>query len=189
MALLAWRLRRAGFAPYSISYPSVRCSFEENIQRLAAYAGRIEADQVHFVGHSLGGLVICGLFYLHPDQRPGRIVTLGTPHQGSHSVERLMQSRLGQAISSRSIRGIADGIPRQWPLPEREIGAIAGDIPLGLGLFLRGLPRPNDGAVAVAEALPDWATDRAVVHTTHAGLVVSGKAARLVEGFLVDGCF
>src|SRR5439155_5575717 len=62
MLLLAWRLRRCGFRTYRFSYRSVRKGLRENAAALRAFSDAIDASTVHFVGHSLGGIVIQAMF-------------------------------------------------------------------------------------------------------------------------------
>jgi triacylglycerol esterase/lipase EstA (alpha/beta hydrolase family) len=84
MALLRLRLAAVGYRMVQFTYPTVRLSPEKNAKDLQAFIDRrVETETLHFVAHSLGGLVIRYLFHDFPKQRPGRIVTVGTPHQGS----------------------------------------------------------------------------------------------------------
>src|SRR5438105_228706 len=82
MGLLAWRLRRAGFATRSFSYRSIGAGLHDNAVRLHDYLATVSAPTVHLVGHSLGCIVIRALFHYFPRQRPGRIVLLAPPNQG-----------------------------------------------------------------------------------------------------------
>jgi len=73
-------LESAGYQAVQFSYPSITNTPFENAMDLNAMAERLPAETVHFVGHSLGGIVIRHLFYHFPRQRPGRIVTSGPFH-------------------------------------------------------------------------------------------------------------
>ena len=64
MALLALRLRRCGFDTRVFSYPSVRTSLAENALQLSRFVARIAAPRIHFVGHSLGGLLVLQMLAL-----------------------------------------------------------------------------------------------------------------------------
>ena len=103
MFLLARRLRRHGFAVHAFSYPSARADLTANAARLARFLDALDAATVHLVGHSLGGILIRALFHFHPNRKPGRIVTLATPHGGSRvrSEERRVGKECPQLCRSR----------------------------------------------------------------------------------------
>jgi pimeloyl-ACP methyl ester carboxylesterase len=183
-------LRRAGFEVRRFRYHSVRADLVENAARLQDYLRRIDAPVIHLVGHSLGGIVIRALFHWFPDQRPGRVVTLGSPHAGSHVGALLQRYRVGRVVTGRSIAQLAHGTTQQWTMPaDREIGVIMGTRSLGLGMWIPGLAQPNDGVVSVEEA--QWPAARATLHVplAHSGMLVSMRVAGAVAGFLRDGRF
>lgn len=187
--LLARRLRRRGFTPHSFSYPSVRLDLEENAAALHAFASRLRAPAVHFVGHSLGGVVIRALFHHHPDRPPGRIVTLGSPHGGSHPGRVLSRGRLGRRVVGRSVGDLVEGVPSSWTPPDREIGLVVGLRSFGIGRLVPGLPRPNDGVVARSEAGWAAASDVLELPVPHTGMLVSAAVASQVVHFLERGRF
>jgi pimeloyl-ACP methyl ester carboxylesterase len=188
MALLRQRLRRCGFKTIQFSYPTVRCNIVQNAQRLQRFVNKIDADIIHFVGHSLGGLVIRQFFHDFPKQRSGRIVTLGTPHTGSLVAQQFNRSLLGRMILGHSLdRGLLGDIPG-WD-GSREIGVVAGNLSVGIGRVIPGLPKPNDGTVAVAETLLNGMTDHVEVHVSHTALLFSREAASQTCTFLKTGHF
>ncbi len=188
MRPLARHLRSCGFETHLFSYPSVRHSPPENAARLDAFLRRINAPVIHFVAHSLGGLVVARLLRDYPGQRPGRSVLLGSPLHGSVSARRLGRSRAGRRLLGRSIEQGLLGDGAGWPA-ERELGVIAGSLGLGAGLLLGGLGAPGDGAVTLDETQVPGATDRIVLRTSHTGLVFSPAAARQTCRFLHHGRF
>jgi pimeloyl-ACP methyl ester carboxylesterase len=187
--LLARRLRRAGFQTFRFSYPSVRQDLQANAARLHEFLVRVPGETVHLVGYSLGGLVIRALFRFHPGQRPGRVLLLGSPQQGSRAAVALSTSGFGRRLIGHSLADLNAGDPQTWKWPAREIGAIAGSLSLGLGRFVSQLSGPNDGTVLVAEAIPAVAQDRLVLHVSHAGLLFMPVVARQVAAFLRSGRF
>ncbi len=183
------RLRRAGFAAHIVRYRSVRDDLYDSAARLHRSVQGLDADAVHFVGHSLGGMVVCALFHYSPPQRPGRIVTLGSPLAGTHAGTRVARSRVGRILVGRGVLDVVAGEPRTWARPQRDFGAVAGDQPLGLAMWMGGLERPHDGVVTADEALPAWATDRCLVHHSHTGMLAAPDVARRLCQFLTTGSF
>ena len=182
-------LARLGFDSVCYSYPSVRLTLTENAGRLAQFARSLAAARIHWVGHSLGGLVILRLLERESTLPPGRVVLLGTPYSDSHSGRRLAGSAWGARALGRSMREWLDSTkPMQFP--GRELGVIAGTLSVGLGRVVApDLPAPNDGAVTVAETRLAAACDRVELPVTHTGMLLSRRVARQTGAFLRDGRF
>lgn len=183
-------MRRQGFIVHLFSYPSVRADLSANATRLAQFLDTLDADTLHLVGHSLGGILIRALFQNHPQRQPGRIVTLGTPHGGSRVAQHLSRRAFWRRATGKSIAQLLAGEPQQWAPPAREIGAICGTRSFGLGRFLyRGLPRPNDGLLTVKESAFPAAQEHLALPVSHTGMLFSREVARQVAVFLNSGRF
>jgi pimeloyl-ACP methyl ester carboxylesterase len=175
------------------AYPSVTAGIAENAAALGKYLQNVQADTVHLIGHSLGGIVILKLFedrlFGENAESPGRIVLLGSPVQGSRSAEGLARWPGGKKIMGR---GIAEEVlrrrERRWD-GARDLGVIAGDLSLGLGRLVGSLAGPNDGTVLVEETELAGATDRIVLRVSHTGMSFSAAVARQTAAFLRDGVF
>ncbi len=182
-------LARMGFDAVCYSYPSVRLTLTENANRLAQFARTLAAPTIHWVGHSLGGLVILRMLEREAALPPGRVVLLGTPYCDSHSGRALAGSALGARMLGRSVREWLD-LNKPTQFPGREIGIIAGTLSVGLGrVVARALPQPNDGAVTVAETRLAAACDSIELPVAHSGMVLSRRVARQIGAFLRDGRF
>ena len=188
MTVLARRLRRAGWTAYIFSYSSRHATVRRNAAALAAFLKGVDAPVVHFVAHSLGGLVLMQLWQDYPAQRPGRAVLLGTPYRGSHVARRISRYRWGRRLCGLSLQTALLGDGPRWP-GGRELGVIAGTAPFGMGWIGPGLPRPHDGMVAVAETAVPGQTDHINLPVTHSGMLFSAVAARQVVYFLAEGRF
>ena len=187
-----WRLRKflnaAGYDCYQFKYPSLKNSPKENAALLNDFAQSIDAKVKHFVCHSLGGLVLLHLFDQHPFQKPGRIVLLGTPVNGSAVAYRLNNTRLTRWTLGRSIENGLLGDRPVW-LKCRDLGVISGTLPLGIGLLVGGLDTPHDGTVSVEETYLGGATDAITHPASHLGLLLSRDVAIQVVTFLRAGKF
>jgi pimeloyl-ACP methyl ester carboxylesterase len=189
MAILRRRLEPRGFAVATFGYASIREGLDANAAQLADFVARLPGDTVHFVGHSLGCVVIRALLERHALDRPGRIVCLGPPFRGSITAERVARLPGGSHVLGRSMRDlVARGGFTAAP-SGREIGIIAGRMPIGMGRLLGSFAGPNDGMVTVAETRLDGAADHIVLRVAHTSLLWSREVARQTAHFLRSGKF
>ena len=188
--LLANRLQREfGFETHAFLYSAVMSSMEEITASLHSFVSSLGVPAVHFVGHSLGGLVIYRFFERYPGEPPGRVVFLGTPCLQSRAAVGAARSRFVSALMGPSV---ADELlrprERQWTFG-RPLGIVAGSQPVGLGQFLAGFDEECDGTVGVSETRLPGASDHIVLPVSHMGMLVSPRVARETGLFLRDGRF
>lgn len=185
-----------GFEAVPFSYPSVSGSMHDHVQGLREFAQSQKAERMHFVGHSLGGLVVLNLLEATADLPPGRVVLLGAPLQGSRAAQGLARWPLGKAMLGITMRQeflpIAGVEPRAtvrtWN-DRREVGVIAGSSGFGLGRFVAKLDGENDGTVMVEETQLPGARDHLVLPVTHTGMLFSSEVAKQTAAFLRTGRF
>ncbi len=200
MLPMARALRRAGFEPHVVDYPSRKHA----IGPLAddAVAPRVDAalagaDRVHFVTHSLGGVLVRAFAAGRADAgRPlpdgSRAVMLAPPHAGSEVADALadrlpFRVTLGPALGQLGT-GAASVPAALGPVRGVETGVIAGT--RALVPFGRLFSGPHDGLVSVESAhAPDGLADRAVVPKTHALMMMSPLVIGLTIRFLETGQF
>jgi pimeloyl-ACP methyl ester carboxylesterase len=189
MELMRRRVARAGYQALAYSYPSVRLTLTENAGRLVRYLHGLPASRLHLIGHSLGGLIVLRAIELATSLPPGRVVLAGTPFVESYAARRLERLPGGRTALGRSLPEWL-GAAHARPAPDREIGVIAGNLPLGLGrLIALDLPRPNDGVVSVEETRLPGMRDHIVLPVSHSGMLISRAVARQICAFLRDGTF
>jgi pimeloyl-ACP methyl ester carboxylesterase len=187
--LLRRRLQADGYRTYSFAYPTIGASLDENAAQLSEFAEALPGRRVHFVGHSLGGVLIVRLFERLGFARAGRIVCLGSPLTGTHAGRMLGAFPLGRHVAGPCIHELVEcGGCQPWG-GACDLGIIAGDIPLGFGRFLGGLEKPHDGTVSVSETRLAGATEHAVLHCTHMSMLWSPTVAEYVRRFLREGRF
>lgn len=188
LALLDKRLAEAGFVVDRFDYMSVVSSQERIVERLQQDMQRHVPDAVHLVGHSLGGLLALKACRDAAGLPPGRIVCLGSPLKGSAAARGFAGfGHGGEALLGHNRELLEHGMER-WD-GTREVGMIAGRVPIGLGAMLAHMEGEHDGTVAVAETQLPGLADHCVVETSHTGLLLSGDAAQQVVHFLQNGRF
>jgi pimeloyl-ACP methyl ester carboxylesterase len=170
-------------------YSATSSSMSEITGQLESFVRELQAPAVHFLGHSLGGLVIYRFLERFPEQPPGRVVFLGTPCVGSRAAERAgrfapIAHLMGPSVTAE----LLEAHERRW-LHSRPLGIIAGTQPLGFGRLLAAFREPNDGTIAVSETSMPGATDHRVLPVSHLGMLVSARVAREVGRFLTSGSF
>jgi pimeloyl-ACP methyl ester carboxylesterase len=186
--LLQRRLQNQGWPCVRFSYRSVMGTREANLRHLRQFVAAQPAQTIHFVAHSLGGLLLRWLFHTAPPANAGRLVTLGTPHLGSAAARQLQQRgwtwMLGNSLEL-GLLGDAPPWPAQYPL-----GSLAATRPIGVGPLLGlHLERPHDGVVQLEETKLPGASDWLSLRHSHTGLLFSAEVARQTAHFLRQGRF
>jgi len=193
MGPLASRLAAAGYAVYNVSYPSTELPPEaldgylhEQVEACCA-----QAPRVHFVTHSLGGILVRAHLARHAPANLGRVVMLAPPSQGSEIVDQLGDSALFQWALGPTAAQLGTGpesLPGRLPPPRFEVGVIAGTRsvnPLGSAM----VPGPDDGTVAVENTRFEGMTDFVTVPASHTFIMRSDAAADHAIEFLRAGRF
>lgn len=195
-ALLARRLRGAGFVVCNIGYPSWRWPIDRIVEhihaRIAPFA-KAQVGPVHCVGHSMGGLVLRAYLARHRPPNLGRVVMLGTPNGGSEIADLLYRLRLHGPILYRA--GDALRTRRQATVEQAfgsvdyPLGIIAGDRPMQAwlpGLVFRAA---NDGKVSVAATHLAGQADHLILPVAHTAMIYTRPVVDQVVHFLRDGQF
>jgi len=182
LTMLRRRIERAGYTVHLFDYASVMHDPELSIAELLKRARALRGEKIHFVGHSLGGLMALRALKQVRDLPGGRVVCLGSPLCGSQVARSVASLPGGSLLVGKSADILRDGL-RRWDGPHA-VGAIAGRLPIGLGFVLGSLGSPHDGTVSVAETRLPGLADHCVVPATHMGLVFSDEAANQTVAFL-----
>lgn len=186
MTPLAARLQAAGLRTHLFGYAGRERPLAAHAERLARFAGGI--GPAHFIGHSLGGLVILETLLRHPATAAANVVLLGTPARGNFAGRRLARLGWGRWFLGASEPLWREGRAARWTRPE-PLGVIAGTLPLGLGRLFGALPGPNDGVVRLEETELEGMRERVVLHVGHSAMLVSARVAAQVLSFLEHARF
>jgi pimeloyl-ACP methyl ester carboxylesterase len=186
MTPLAARLARAGYRCHLYDYAGRERPLAANAERLVQFARQV--GPAHFVGHSLGGLVVLEALNSDPGLAVERVALLGTPARGCLAGRRLAKFGFGRWMLGESEALWREGRAALWRRPE-QLGVIAGTVPIGLGRSFGRLPGPNDGVVCVGETHIDGMAAFAALPVCHSGMLLSARLALNVRAFLETGSF
>jgi pimeloyl-ACP methyl ester carboxylesterase len=181
--------RQFGFRVHRFRYSTVAArSMTEITGRLHSLVREL-GSPVHFVGHSLGGLIIYRFLERYPVQPWGRVVFLGTPCKPSQTALRANHIRLVARLLGRSVaQELLRSRERRWTMG-RDLGIIAGTQPVGVGRLLAHFDEECDGTVTVSETRLPGAREHILLPVSHFGMLVSARVARETGSFLRDGRF
>lgn len=193
MFLLQKRIRDAGYKAHSIEYASLQDPPDVILEKVGAQIALCCNDdrhRVHFVGHSLGGLIIRAYLDQRPLNNLGRVVLLGTPNQGSELVDIYGDSWLIKVLgpTARVLGTDVDSFPSRIGPPYYPLGIIAGTAGTN-PLTEDKLPGPDDGLVSVKSTKIDGMTDFLTVDTSHSLMRYNETVARETIHFLKKGRF
>lgn len=192
MAPLARRLEAEGFAPRNIGYPSTRHRIEE-LARIVDGDLRplAEAGPLHFVTHSLGGIVL-RYWVKELWKRPiGRVVMLAPPNQGSEVIDvfgRTPWFKWALGPAGQQLGTGASSLPSALGPVPFECGVIVGRTSINPINWLV-LPKPNDGKVSLESAKVEGMSDYLVVKTPHPLIMRSRNITNATVRFLREGRF
>lgn len=174
---LARSLRARGYRVLNWGYSS-------HTQPVAALGERLAGDvdaaagaapRVHFVGHSLGTVLIRWVLAHRPPARAGRVVMLAPPNRGARRADRVAPYVGWLLPPLADLRTTVEATARALATPEGvEVGIIAG---------------ARDRTVAVEETWLDGAAGHVLVPGGHTFIMLRRDVRRLVHGFLATGTF
>jgi pimeloyl-ACP methyl ester carboxylesterase len=190
MQMLAARLERAGYRCHTFSYMGAAWPLAVHAERLARFARDVSAryGPAHFIGHSLGGLVVMEALNAHADVAVGRVALLGTAARGCYAGRRLARRGPGRWFLGQSEELWREGRAARWSRSEA-LGVLAGSLPFGLGRLFGPLPGVNDGVVRLEETAIEGMADRVVLPVGHSAMLISARVAAQVRAFFADGKF
>ena len=190
----ARRLEAAGYEVCNIGYPSRRHDIaklvDEHVLPAIEECVSESTAPLHFVTHSLGGIVVRQLAASHPDIPIGRVVMLSPPNQGSELVDYMGGWWLFKLINGPAggqLGTAADSLPNRLGPVDFELGVITGDD--SVFYFSRLIPGDDDGKVAVARAKQAGMADFLVLPHSHSFIMRQEDVIQQTLYFLANGAF
>jgi triacylglycerol lipase len=195
MQPMADALQAAGYVVHNVDYPSRSAPVEElaalAIAPAIAACQQANASRIHFVTHSLGGILVRQYFATHALPALGRVVMLGPPNQGSEVVDRLGSWRLFNAINGPAGRQLgtdAKSLSAQLGPVTYPVGVIAGRHSINW-INSQLIPGPDDGKVSIERTRVAGMSDHLVLPCSHPFLMRDETSIRQTAHFLRHGRF
>ena len=194
MGFLARGLEQEGFEVCTVGYHSVTDKIFQIRRRVSdqiSTCAEGRHGKIHFVGHSLGGILIRDYLKSHRLENMGRVVVLGSPNAGSDAIDVISRMKISHWIGEAGLSlGTRENIyPGSDEKPVYELGVIAGVFEPLSSLNEQFLPGDDDGLVTVASTRVDGMSDFVVVEASHAGLRHNSYVERQIASFLKRGHF
>lgn len=191
-------LEAAGYDPIAWSYPSRRRRLEGHINAFQEWLANSEFEgPVHFIGHSLGGLIIRGALAQEPPVTVGRIIMIATPNRGAGIVSRYGRQPFSKFFFGLPMEDLHVNSESLINLgtPNAEIGIIAGVQPfhpfnpISYINLLHLSEAEHDGTVELDNTYLKGMTDNITVNAHHTFICDDHKVIEQSVHFLKHGKF
>lgn len=190
---MAEKLTDAGYNTVNLGYPSrdftIEILTEQAIQPALAHCDR--DDEINFVTHSLGGILVRQYLANHAIENLNRVVMLGPPNQGSEVVDKLrdvpgfhwLNGDAGLQLGTDT-----GSVPLQLGPADFDVGIIAGNKSINWILSLL-IPGDDDGKVSIERSKLPGMSDHIVMPTTHPLMMKNNAVINQVIHYLRNGEF
>jgi hypothetical protein len=187
-------LQGAGFATLNLDYASRKRTIEALVEDIHPAIAEFSesAGDLHFVTHSMGGLLARAYLARYRPRQLQRVVMLGPPNNGSEVADLLKDlapyraffGPAGQQLGTQQSELLAG-----LPLPHCAVGIIAGNRTIAPVSSFFIVPRPNDGKVSVASTKLEGMADHVVINASHSLMLLRRDTIEQTLAFLRDGRF
>jgi esterase/lipase len=196
MTFLGDYLEEQSFQVFNLDYPSTEYPIESLVTNVTEQIKQLElesAEKVHFVTHSMGGILTRLYLKENSLKNLGRVVMLSPPNQGSELTDSLQNhvnflyyfftGPAGQQLNTKT-----SSVPNQIGPMNFELGVIIGNATLN-PLYSYLIPGEDDGKVSVERAKVDGMQDFLVVPHSHTFIMNSREVKEQTVHFLKQGRF
>ena len=188
-------LRETGIETLNLDYPSrkkqIDCLADHVHPAVSNFAAKNKSS-IHFVGHSMGGLLARAYIAKYRPANLGRVVMLGTPNGGSELADRLQDFslyRLFYGPAGLQLTTHSNDMLKSLPAVDYAVGIVAGTRSVDPVASFLNLPKPNDGRVSVQNSKLTGMADHITVEVSHSGLLSHRGVIDQTIEFLQHGSF
>jgi triacylglycerol lipase len=193
MQKLATYLQKDGFDVINLSYPSTTYTIEDLTEIINKEISQrtTEDKQIHFIGYSMGGLMVRALIHKFNYKNLGKVVQLAPPNQGSEVADfvknfwpykKIFGPAGQQLITDQS------AVKHLFGEVTYELGVIAGNAtidPISSAI----IPGENDGKVAVERTKLEGMKEHIIVSASHTFFPSNKEVQKQTLYFLKNGNF
>lgn len=186
-------LVKQNYQVLNIDYPSRKHEISElaDIVRKEVASKTSEAGKVHFITHSLGGIILRYIQKHDPLPNLGRVVMLSPPNHGSEVVDKLGDLRLFEIVNGPAGKQLGtdkNGVCQKLGKVDFELGIITGDRSINWINSLM-IPGKDDGKVSTKSAKVEGMADFLIVHASHPFIMNDKTVMARCLHFLRNGSF
>lgn len=196
-------LQREGFQVVNLGYPSrehkiatlselaIGPALDACGRAQSAHADAVSPRKVHFVTHSMGGIVLRQYLSEYNIPTLGHVVMLAPPNKGNELAARANKSKLARKLIGPALAELAEGrdnVPESLNAVEFSLGVIAGTRshnPL-TNKIVRG---KDDGTVSVEATKVQGMRDHVTVPASHMSILFKSRVLKQISAFLSAGQF
>ena len=190
-------LIQAGYHTVNLDYPSRSKSIEDIVEeeftRGIELCEQADTRKIHFVTHSLGGIIVRHAMARQKPKNLGRVVMLSPPNKGSFVTDKLKNWWLYRWLNGPAGQDLGteeDSLPNRLGPVDYEVGVITGNRHWFFDTWFASLsPGEHDGKVSVEGARVEGMADFLVVPETHPFIMNADRVIEETIHFLRQGTF
>ncbi len=192
MKYLEQYLRKQGYDVINLNYPSTNYKLEQLVGIIHDDLSKtlVEDKPVHFIGHSMGGLLVRAVIHKHRPQNLGRVVQLAAPNNGSEVADILKNYWLYKKVY---------GPAGQQLTTDKDLSSLFGEVDYELGVIAGNstihpissiiIPGEDDGRVSIKSTKLNGMKDHIIVSASHMFFPINNTVHLQTEHFLKYGVF
>jgi alpha-beta hydrolase superfamily lysophospholipase len=194
MSKMSRAMESAGYEVVNVSYPSTQGDMPELVgilENVLAQQCTDVSKRVHFVTHSLGGIIVRSYLDQQTFDRLGRVVMLAPPNGGSEIADTLKSwwpYQLAMGPMGQQLGTGREDLPRSLGAVDFDVGVITGDRSMN-PLYSWWVKGRDDGKVSIRNARVPGMRDFLVVHSSHTFIMRRRQVIQQALAFLRDGQF
>ena len=192
---LAGILEKRGYHVVNVDYPSCKKNIEtlanETISHGIKECMKARPSKIHFVTHSMGGILVRQYLASKRINNLGRVVMLSPPNQGSEVVDALKDLKIYKWIGGPAGQQLGTGensVPNKIGPADYDVGIITGDRTINPFLSII-IPGKDDGKVSVKRAKLSGMKDFMVVHKSHPFIMTDRDTIKQIIYYIENGVF
>lgn len=191
------QLRKSGYTTVNLDYPSRKKTIEqiasEDLLLAIMQCDIGHSEKMHFVTHSMGGIVLRQALKTNQHAKLGHVVMLSPPNKGSYAVDAIKDRWYYKWINGPAGQQLTtdpNSLPNSLGPANFSVGIISGNDPAFFDTWISKLiPGIDDGKVGIENTKLDGMKDFLIVPESHTYIMKSTLVHKQVIHFLKNGTF